>query len=116
MAFKIGFAAEHPENKPAEVTYTAQQMQASPRKSVVQVYFAGRNMTLDYYNDRFDLHRGDIVYVDGILDVEGFDTALAALVSFASLASSFAFAWSSSAFPLASFCFAASSPASRRAE
>ena len=30
MAFKIGFAAEHPENKPAEVTYTAQQMQAAP--------------------------------------------------------------------------------------
>ena len=68
MAFKIGFAAEHPENKPAEVTYTAQQMQAAPRKSVVQVYFAGRNMTLAYYNDQFDLHRGDMVYVDGKLE------------------------------------------------
>ena len=43
MAFKIGFAAEHPENKPAGVTYTAQQMQAAPRKSVVQVYFAAIN-------------------------------------------------------------------------
>ena len=31
------------------------------RKSVVQVYFPSRNMTLAYYNDRFDLHRGDVV-------------------------------------------------------
>lgn len=43
-------------------------MQAAPRKSVVQVYFAGRNMTLAYYNDQFDLHRGDMVYVDGKLE------------------------------------------------
>lgn len=68
MAFKIGFAAEHPENKPVGVTYTAQQVQAVPRKSVVQVYFADRNMTLAYYNDQFDLHRGDMVYVDGKLE------------------------------------------------
>jgi hypothetical protein len=68
MAFKIGFAAELPEDKPAAVTYTEQQVQALPRKSVVQVYFAGRNMTLAYYNDQFNLHRGDIVYVDGKLE------------------------------------------------
>ena len=41
---------------------------AAPRKSVVQVYFADRNMTLAYFNDQFDLHRGDIVYVDGKLE------------------------------------------------
>lgn len=68
MAFKIGFAAENPENKPAADTNTAHQMPAAPRKSVVQVYFAGRNMTLAYYNDQFDLHRGDMVYVDGKLE------------------------------------------------
>ncbi len=68
MAFKIGFAAENPEKKPAEAAYTVQQQAASPRKSVVQVYFAGRNMTLAYYNDKFDLHRGDMVYVDGKLE------------------------------------------------
>lgn len=68
MAFKIGFAAEHPENKPAEATYTMPQQAVTPRKSVVQVYFAGRNMTLAYYNDQFDLHRGDMVYVDGKLE------------------------------------------------
>ena len=49
-----------------EATYTAQQVTA-PRKSVVQIYFAARNMTLAYYNDQFDLHRGDLVYVDGKL-------------------------------------------------
>lgn len=68
MTFKIGFAAEYPESKAAEVTCTALQMQAAPRKSVVQVYFAARNMTLAYYNDQFDLHRGDMVYVDGKLE------------------------------------------------
>lgn len=67
MSFKIGFTTEDPENKLA-TEYTAQQAQTSPRKSVVQVYFEGRNMTLAYYNDKFDLHRGDIVYVDGKLD------------------------------------------------
>ena len=68
MAFKIGFAAEYPENESAEVTHTAQQVQAAPRKSVVQVYFEDRNMTLAYYNDLFDLQCGDMVYVDGKLE------------------------------------------------
>lgn len=67
MAFKIGFSAEHSGNEP-RVTYTQQQEQASPRKSLAQVYFAERNMTLTYYNDLFDLHCGDIVYVDGKLE------------------------------------------------
>ena len=69
MAFKIGFAAaDHQEKKPVEATYTKQQIPATLRKSVVQVYFAGRNTTLAYYNDQFDLHRGDMVYVDGKLE------------------------------------------------
>lgn len=68
MAFKIGFMAEQPENKHDSVVYTEQQAQMVPHKSVVQVYFADRNMTLAYYNDRFDLHRGDMVYVDGKME------------------------------------------------
>ena len=68
MAFKIGFTTETTENKPVEATYSVQQDTTAPRKSVVQVYFEGRNMTLAYYNDRFDLHRGDLVYVDGKLE------------------------------------------------
>ena len=68
MAFQIGFAAEYSEKKPAEATYTVSRQAAAPRKSVVQVYFADRNMTLAYFNDQFDLHRGDLIYVDGKLE------------------------------------------------
>lgn len=67
MAFKIRFAADTAEKKSAEVTYTAPRQTAAPRKSVVQVYFAGKDTQLAYYNDRFDLHPGDAVYVDGKL-------------------------------------------------
>lgn len=68
MAFRIGFSAQQPENKFNDIECTEQQAQPVPRKSVVQVYFEGRNMNLAYYNDKFDLHRGDIVYVDGKLE------------------------------------------------
>ena len=67
MAFQIGFTVEEPEERAGEASYTALQ-QVVPRKSVVQVYFPGKNTTLAYYNDRFDLHRGDIVYVEGKLE------------------------------------------------
>lgn len=66
MAFKIGFSAEHPEEQPLK-TEAAVVEEATPRRSLVQVYFAKRDTTLSYYNDRFDLHRGDVVYVDGKL-------------------------------------------------
>lgn len=68
MSFKIGFATQIFEKKPVEATNTVPEQTAVPRKSVVQVHFSGRNMTLAYYNDQFDLHRGDIVYVDGKLE------------------------------------------------
>ena len=68
MAFRIGFAAEQPESKPVKVTYTVPQEPTAPRKSVVQVYFADSNRKLAYYNDQFDLHCGDFVYVDGKLE------------------------------------------------
>lgn len=68
MAFKIGFAAENPAQKSTEATYTVPQQTTAPRKSVVQIYFADRHMTLAYYNDQFDLHCGDMVYVDGKLE------------------------------------------------
>ena len=68
MAFKIGFTAEPTENKPEEATYAVPQAAAAPRRSVVQVYFADRNRTLAYYNDRFDLHCGNMVYVEGKLE------------------------------------------------
>lgn len=68
MAFRIGFVAEQPESKPVKATYTVPQEQTTPRKSVVQVYFEDSNRKLAYYNDQFDLHCGDFVYVDGKLE------------------------------------------------
>ena len=41
-----------------------------PRKSVVQVQFPCFGHSLAYYNDQFDLHPGDRVYVDGKLEGE----------------------------------------------
>ena len=68
MAFKIGFATETTEKKFTETVPSAPTETIVPRKSVVQVHFPDRNMTLAYYNDQFDLHRGDLVYVDGKLE------------------------------------------------
>lgn len=58
MAFQIGFTAEHSETKPV----TSGRV---PRKSVVQVWFSDSGRKLAYYNDRFDLKCGDLVYVEG---------------------------------------------------
>ena len=43
---------------------------AAPRKSVVQVQFPCFGHSLAYYNEQFDLHQGDRVYVDGKLEGE----------------------------------------------
>ena len=67
MGFKIGFAADYSENK-VETPIVVEPRSIAPRKSVVQVSFPGRGSSLAYYNDQFDLHVGDIVYVDGKLE------------------------------------------------
>ena len=67
MKLKIGFA-DKSEHKTAKENNCAAQRTIVPRKSVVQVSFPSRNMTLAYYNDMFDLHCGDLVYVDGKLE------------------------------------------------
>ena len=66
MAFKIGFISES-DHKSGEVC-AGPPKQAAPRRSVVQVYFPARHRTLAYYNDRFDLRQGDLVFVDGKLE------------------------------------------------
>lgn len=66
MAFKIGFISES-DHKSGEVCADPPK-QAAPRRSVVQVYFPARHRTLAYYNDRFDLRQGDLVFVDGKLE------------------------------------------------
>ncbi len=44
MAFKIGFASEFLENKRMESKSAVPEPAAAPRRSMVQVYFAERNM------------------------------------------------------------------------
>lgn len=38
---------------------------SAPIKSLVKIRFESRHAPLAYYNDRFDLHTGDVVYVSG---------------------------------------------------
>lgn len=68
MAYKIGFTSENHSEKDVMRTATEEKQSAMPKKSVVQVHFAKRHLTCSYYNDRFDLHKGDIVYVEGKLE------------------------------------------------
>ena len=66
MKFPIGFAF-HDEPKKVDIEPTVSETIA-PVRSLVRIYFPDRNQTLTYYNDQFDLHKGDLVYVDGKLE------------------------------------------------
>lgn len=68
MSFGIGFTAKNTQKIQQSVECAEVQTQSTAKKSVVQVYFEKRGMNLPYYNDKFDLHEGDIVYVDGKLE------------------------------------------------
>lgn len=67
MKFKIGFSAETYPRKNTKTPDIISSESHAPVKSVVQIHFPSRNMPLSYFNDRFDLHRGDLVFVDGKL-------------------------------------------------
>lgn len=68
MAFKInGFGGSETERMETVPVSQERQNPVVPRKSVVQVRFPGKGIALAYYNDRFDLKPGDLVYVDGKL-------------------------------------------------
>ncbi len=62
MKFRLGFESEQNEN---EYGYS---QKSNAKKAVVQVHFPERNLTLPYFNDSFDIHEGDIVYVEGKLE------------------------------------------------
>lgn len=49
---------------------TVEKPEMKARKSLVSVRFEKNNRVLSYYNDKFDLHKGDIVFVDGKLEGE----------------------------------------------
>ena len=69
MKLKIGFASESNDKKQEDTRAVAVET-IIPRKSVVQVRFLVQGASLAYYNDRFDLHVGDFVYVDGKMEGE----------------------------------------------
>lgn len=66
MRRMIGFMTD---NEPkAEVSSVSAAIRGiTPVKSLVKVRFGCRSMPLAYYNDRFDLQEGDVVYVSGKL-------------------------------------------------
>ena len=66
MKHPIGFCVQ-PEAPEAEVHAPAAQPETAAVPSVVRVYFPERDRAYSYYNDRFDLHAGDVVYVSGKL-------------------------------------------------
>ena len=69
MAFRIGFTAETESNEKRNIeNIPAQKIAHIIKKSVVDVFFPDRHLTCSYYNDMFDLKRGDIVYVEGKLE------------------------------------------------
>lgn len=68
MKFKIGFAGNSNEKGNFKLKKQCVNKTDIPVKSLVQVRFPDRYITLSYYNDSFDLHRGDLVFVDGKLE------------------------------------------------
>ena len=75
MKYKIGFHGYEEEKK--EDLQPLEIGENKPVKSIVQVRFPSQGRSYSYYNDRFDLHVGDIVFVEGKLEgVKGIVTEL----------------------------------------
>lgn len=68
MKFPIGFRAESQHESPTTTANTNTNHESLPVRSLVDVHFPTRNMTLSYYNDQFNLENGDFVYVEGKLE------------------------------------------------
>ena len=68
MKFKIRFSAAEKKSRHEATTRFVISRKPKPTRSLVLIHFPARNMTLSYYNDQFDLHCGDLVFVDGKLE------------------------------------------------
>lgn len=69
MKLKIGFSDKSEEVADVNAYDTAaEHRKEEPRKSVVRVYFEERHFACSYYNDMFDLKKGDTVFVEGKLE------------------------------------------------
>lgn len=63
----IGFNPFHSRTNQEKSERQERKTMAEIKPTIVQIFFPDRGRTLAYYNDRFDLHPGDIVFVDGKL-------------------------------------------------
>ena len=71
MTNKIGFYCDDNNEVNENIeSITVEKPEMKARKSLVSVRFEKNNRVLSYYNDKFDLHKGDIVFVDGKLEGE----------------------------------------------
>lgn len=68
MNFKIGFNTQNKDTTALIDVASGVGVVAEPRRSLVQVQFAGPGYSYAYYNDRFDLQVGDLVYVEGAME------------------------------------------------
>lgn len=68
MKGKIGFIKTDYDVTVMENNKNTVKSESFARKSVVQVYFPDRDRSYAYYNDRFDLKCGDMVFVEGKLE------------------------------------------------
>ena len=69
MSFIIGFKpneSKKSENSKKQNDNTVRYTE--PKKSLVRVYFDDRGFACSYYNDKFDLKVGDIVFVEGKME------------------------------------------------
>lgn len=69
MKHLIGFCVQTPAPEAAAGATSApsEQAEATAVPSVVRVFFSDLHRAYSYYNDQFDLHDGDLVYVSGQL-------------------------------------------------
>ena len=65
MAYKVVLSARRKREKSLHKTDLDKTKEI--KKSLVKVFFISRDLELPYYNDRFDLQKGDRVYVSGKL-------------------------------------------------
>lgn len=72
MKHPIGFYTPAPDPEPKAAAASEPTEPAAAVPSVVRVFFSDLHRAYSYYNDRFDLHNGDLVYVTGKLaDLRG---------------------------------------------
>ena len=69
MTNKIGFYCDDKEINENTENTTVEKPEVKARKSLVSIRFEKNNRVLSYYNDKFDLHKGDIVFVDGKFEI-----------------------------------------------